>query len=662
MNSTSTTSGRIMYVDAEVLYKALVETYVGRGRKDFAAVRVGKTRGAVIRSHEGLVARTRFPCRSVAPGVLLLPPMARDVLVGITGEVEVEYGGVGDRQRVRILHGGKRLLDHVVRDARLNNVSPEESRIPTGAPIHGPPLAFALHQADAFVDLASLRQREHRAVYVGPMHGVEHGVVLARDDHGVVAIQLEGLGPSALRVPLRHLDAVARFLRGRPTVMASSSGARYFLTDDEGSAVGWTCDVEPQPMDTPPAWPTARVDRDELVAAIDRLQTGPETVVVLTMVPAERRMMLRRGGEATEAVTLRDGPSRAPASVCVRLTRLRRACDTASRELELFVCTKFVMTLERGLVSAGGRLLQRRREDTIAMVAHRLVGTMEPSGVDRSTSPAEPVATDSPATSGPTDSGEEAVAQASAREQVIEQSVSRGVSEETRRDFRTPVGELVTRLHRCLTAFCTLAEADRGKLDTALVTHAMLLVDTLAAFIRAADQQPRSAHALLDRLSRALEVQASGLGAPCDPVAAAQAAAEALVSTEHVGQLSMSELVGRVVAAEVLGAVRFAFEGLWDVDWDPGPPPGRLPEQLWAVSAGTDAEIDEATCEQLARAVPDPRLPAKPLADPSLSLELVAAWLLHRGRLPVGDVARADAEERVQRDALFNEIMESVSC
>ena len=155
MNSTSTTSGRIMYVDAEVLYKALVETYVGRGRKDFAAVRVGKTRGAVIRSHEGLVARTRFPCRSVAPGVLLLPPMARDVLVGITGEVEVEYGGVGDRQRVRILHGGKRLLDHVVRDARLNNVSPEESRIPTGAPIHGPPLAFALHQADAFVDLAN---------------------------------------------------------------------------------------------------------------------------------------------------------------------------------------------------------------------------------------------------------------------------------------------------------------------------------------------------------------------------------------------------------------------------------------------------------------------------------------------------------------------------
>jgi hypothetical protein len=88
--------------------------------------------------------------------------------------------------------------------------------------------------------------------------------------------------------------------------MASSTGARYFLIDDEGSGVGWTCNIEPGPMGTPPAWATVRVDRDELVAAIDRLQTGPETVVVLAIAADGRRLTLRhREGDATERDRLR---------------------------------------------------------------------------------------------------------------------------------------------------------------------------------------------------------------------------------------------------------------------------------------------------------------------------------------------------------------------
>jgi hypothetical protein len=211
-----------------------------------------------------------------------------------------------------------------------------------------------------------------------------------------------------------------------------------------------------------------------------------------------------------------------------------------------------------------------------------------------------------------------------------------------------------------LTAFCHDAEEDRGQLNPALAMDAIKLVAALAEWLRAHGEDSPAPHLLC--LSQALDARANGQAAPSDPVAAAQTAAEALVSRENIGQLSLDELLRHAIVAEVLGAIRFVFDALWGVDWDPGPTPGRLPEQLWRVAAGTDAEVDEATCQQVARAIPDPRLTAKPLADPSLSLELVAAWLLQRGRLPAADVARADAEERARRDALFNEVMGSLTC
>jgi len=318
------------------------------------------------------------------------------------------------------------------------------------------------------------------------------------------------------------------------------------------------------------------------------------------------------------------------------------------------------MTVDEALVSPRGHIVQRRRDDTVAMMAHRIVATMAPSPLDNRTSPGEPVATESPSTSGPSESAQEAAAQPSADEQGIDQHVSRDLSEQAAPDVRSPVRELLMEVRGCLKTFCADAEEDRGQLNPALATDAIKLVAALAEWLRAQGEHSRALH--LHCLSHALEVHADGKGAPSDPGAAAQTATEALVSTEDIGHISMGELLRRAILAEALGAVRFVFDALWGVDWDPGPPPGRLPEQLWRVAAGTDAEIDEAASQQVARAVPDPRLTAQPLASPILAMELVARWLLDRGRLPVADVARADADERAARAALFNEVMGSRTC
>jgi hypothetical protein len=119
------------------------------------------------------------------------------------------------------------------------------------------------------------------------------------------------------------------------------------------------------------------LERDAILAAIDRLPSRPETVVVLTLAGPEGQLTIReRSSEALEVVDVGVVPD-APASAPVRLARLRKACDTASPRMELHLSSRCVMTRDELLVNRAGRRVLRESEGTVHVETYRVVATME---------------------------------------------------------------------------------------------------------------------------------------------------------------------------------------------------------------------------------------------------------------------------------------------
>lgn len=372
-------SGCIVHVAAAVLREALSDTCIGRSQSEYWAVRVGSTQGAVVRVFDGLALRARFNCDANAGGIFLLPPQTTDLLAGVAGDLEIAFERIGSRGRVRILAGQTLLLDHGVADRRLANVSLTEPPEPQGIRVPAGPLAYALRRAREFVEPGAMCAPEHSVVCLGPLPGTEDAVVLARDNHSLMLMQIEGLGAPSIRIPVAHLDPVVRFLGRRNAVKACATGSRFALVDDDGSAVAWQCAIDVRPALVPPQWKAVTIDRDALLAAIDRLLPAPRAEALRTTVtlePGAHRLTLSglsgRGEEAVDVIGASPGPT---VSASVRLTRLRAACDTASRQVRLHLSPMCVATVDGGFVNGRGRSVQRAGEGNFPMIVHRVVAT-----------------------------------------------------------------------------------------------------------------------------------------------------------------------------------------------------------------------------------------------------------------------------------------------
>jgi len=378
MNEQSAVRRGETRVDAEVLRNALRAGGAGRTRNDVVAVRVGLKRGAVVRAGDGLVARQAFQCETSGPGVFIAP--ARELvhaLDALKGELQIAFETAGDRGRVRVHQGAICLLEHSVRDSRLSRAYEDDRKMPSGPSVAAGPLGFALRQARDFVAPDCVRQPEHRVVYVGPVPGAEHPVVLARDEHGLLLCVLEGFGPAVMTVPLAHLAAVIGFLASRNAVTASAIGPWFTLADEAGSALAWHCATVARLARLPPPWATVSTDRESLVAAIDRL--APRADAAAEVIIARRGNQLVLGDtddRTTEVVTVLDAAPVASARATMRATRLRVACDTASRQLRLHISPRCVLTIERAIINRRGRQVQREAEGSVCVQTFRLVAAM----------------------------------------------------------------------------------------------------------------------------------------------------------------------------------------------------------------------------------------------------------------------------------------------